>query len=196
MILLGPNDEITLDAIGQGCILWFEVGDERHYVRPPTTEQFDEASGVERVAGAAYRAREGVAALATLPPSADDIVIRKREIARYEKLFNEAEDGTTAKENAADMIAALQVLMENRSRADQETEQWAMLKRDRYLVLVCLCDAEGVRLFTSNTPETLAAWESLPLVVKDNARSCIWRILRAMRLLPFASATPPVPESA
>lgn len=195
MILLGPDDEITLDAIAQGCVLWFKAGSETYYLRPPTTEQYDEATGVERVATVLFRSREDVSRLAEFPPSLDDVVLRTRELKRYEELFAEAADGSTKKELAADMIAALQVLLSNRTRADQEAETRAMLKRDRYLVMVCLCDVNGKRTFANGSADSVDQWEGFSLGVKDAARSHIWRILRAMKMLPFVLAKADAPES-
>jgi hypothetical protein len=67
---------------------------------------------------------------------------------------------------------------------------YAALRRDRWLVSQLLCDEHGKRLFDTATPEGLAAWERLPLAVKEGARPVLWRMLEIVRDLPFVSATP------
>lgn len=189
MKLIGPGEDITPADIAEGVLLWFTVLDgdkeQKGFLRPPSTEQIDEARYVERVTAVVMRARPEMERLAQLPPSPAHQAMYALAVKEWEKRFNEQEDGTSQKERAADTLAYLQRAQAERTRADEEAETRALLARDRYLVFACLCDEQGRRLFRGEDPNASEAWEALSPRVKDAARAPAQQLLRALETLPF-----------
>lgn len=193
MKLIGPGDEITPADVAEGLLLWFETphaGTEdgqpqRWYLRPPNTEQIDEARYVERVTAAVMRARPEMERLAQLPPSDGEMLAYKLAITRWEQTFQEQEDNTTQKERAADMLAYLQQAMEKRTRADEEAGDRAIEARDRYLTFACLAREDGKRVFRGDDAGASEGWEALDFRVKEAARPHVRRLLKVLEVLPF-----------
>lgn len=188
MRLIGPGEEITPAAIVEGALLWFTVpsGDheQRVFLRIPTTEQIDEARYIERVTRRSYKARAEMEHLATLPVSPLKQAQYKREIADWQRRFDEQEDGSTLKDEAADMLTFLQETLDHLTLADEECDRMASLARDRYLCFACLADEHGSRRFAGKLEDS-TAWEAIPMRVKDAARVPLQRVLEALVLLPF-----------
>ena len=61
----------------------------------------------------------------------------------------------------------------------------ARLRRDRFLAVRLLCDENGRPMFDGDTPDGIAAWDALPMAVKEAARPVIWRMLEVVNQLPF-----------
>ena len=191
--LLGPGDEITPADIVEGVLLWFEVGKRRYYVRPPKSEEYDEARHVERTALKLALARPEVKQLAALPITGPERARFEIAISYWQKTFDEQDDGTTLKERAADMLAWLQTTMESRTEADEEAEAVAALKRDRFLLFVLLCDENGRAVFRPGDPAAEKEWDALSVRVKNAGRGAIGKALGALETLPFDSE--PLPET-
>ena len=189
MKLVGPGEDITPADIVEGVLLWFEAG-KRWYVRPPKSEEYDEARHIERTALKLAQARPEVKQLAAIPISGVERARYELSIAHWKKTFDEQEDGTTLKEQAADMLAWLQTAMESRTEADVEAEAVATLKRDRFLLFLLLCDENGRATFKPSDPEAEREWDALPVPVKNAGRGTIRKVLEALETLPFGSDLP------
>jgi len=146
---------LVVDAAGQVVA---EV--KRFYIRQPTTAEYDDAQML-------YEQTERVYRGSALGLGAKGIPVAEA-LAEAEHTV----DPKYAKELRA-LTADVYL-----ARLD------ARLRRDRFLTARLLCDEAGP-LFDVDTPEGVAAWDALPLTVKDAARPVVWRMLEAMNTLPF-----------
>jgi len=167
---------------GKGVPFW--VDDRQFYIRPPTTEEYDQALMVQELAHARAMSQPEVQKLRDLSVSDGERQVLEARIAIAERAYEAAEDKRT-KELIAERLAFLRRQLETRTRADELADRYAVLKRDRWLTFCLLCDADGKQMFDPNNPEDLERWERLPMRVKDEARLAIWEVLAAVRNAPF-----------
>lgn len=153
-----PFDVSLLEVQADGTV---QATVKRFAIRQPTTAEYDDAQSLYEQTERAYRRSELVQELRGQPVEEAQalaaITDDKREAARLLAL-------------TADVFIA-------------RTE--AALKRDRWLTARLLCDAGGNQLCDTTTPAGIAAWDAIPLPVKDAARPVIWRMLDTVRELPF-----------
>lgn len=153
-----PFDVSLLEVQDSGLII---PTVKRYYIRQPTTAEFDDADSLYNQLERAYRRSELVQELRGQPveeaQALASITTDKREAARLLAL-------------TADVFVA-------------RTE--AALKRDRWLTARLLCDEDGNQLADTTTPAGIAAWDAIPIPIKDAARPVIWRMLETVRQLPL-----------
>ena len=153
-----PFDVSLLEVQADGTV---QAVVKRFYIRQPTTAEFDDADSLYSQTERAYRRSELVQELRGQPVEEAQalaaITDDKREAARLLAL-------------TADVFIA-------------RTE--AALKRDRWLTARLLCDEDGKQLADTTTPAGIAAWDAIPIPIKDAARPVIWRMLETVRQLPL-----------
>lgn len=135
-------------------------GVKTFYIRQPTTAEYDDAQMLYEQTDLVYRGSPLGQGLKGLP------------VEELQALADSITDPKQAKElrtMTADVYLA---------RLD------ARLRRDRFLAVRLLCDENGP-LFDGDTPEGIAAWDALPMAVKEAARPVIWRMLEVVNQLPF-----------
>lgn len=167
---------------GKGVPFW--VDGRQFYIRPPTTEEYDQALLIQELAHARAMSQPELQAMKDLPVSEGERQMLEARIAIAERAFEAAED-KRVKDLIAERLAFLQRQLETRTRADELADRYAVLKRDRWLTFRLLCDEEGKQMFDPSDPESLERWERLPMRVKDEARPAIWEVLAAVRNAPF-----------
>ena len=167
---------------GKGVPFW--VDDRQFFIRPPTTEEYDQALLIQDLARARAMSQPEIQAVKDLPVSDGERQIMEARIAIAERAFEAAED-RRVKDLIAERLAFLRRQLETRTRADELADRYAVLKRDRWLTIRLLCDADGKQMFDPDNPEDLERWERLPMRVKDEARPAIWEALAAVRNAPF-----------
>jgi len=167
---------------GKGVPFW--VDDHQFFIRPPTTEEYDQALLIQDLAHARAMSQPEIQAVKGMPMSDGERQVMEARIAIAERAFEAAED-KRVKDMIAERLALLRRQMEIRTRADELADRYAVLKRDRWLTLHLLCNADGKQMFDPDNPEDLERWERLPMRVKDEARPAIWEVLSAVRNAPF-----------
>ena len=85
-------------------------------------------------------------------------------------------------------------LLDSRTLADEIANERAILARDRWLTIHLLCDEHGRQLFDPDNVQSVAAWEKVPIRVKDAARPLVWEVLRLVVDAPFDWAMLPEPR--
>lgn len=133
---------------------------KRFYIRQPTTAEYDDAQML-------YEQTERVYRGSALGQGAKGIPIP--EALAVAEITTDPKQAKELRGLTADVYLA---------RLD------ARLRRDRFLTARLLCDDNGP-LFDVDTPEGIAAWDALPLTVKDAARPVVGRMLEAVNTLPF-----------
>ena len=179
------ESEETLAEVMDARPLVFYAAGEQFSIRQPTTEEYDDALGIQNLVLRRTLAMPEVRALADQPCSAAEALTYKAMIAAAEKRFEELEDGF-AKDAAAAEVSRLERALERRTLADEIAGDRAVLARDRWLTMRLLCDKDGKPVFDTNAADVKARWEALPLSVKEAARPAIWQALALVRSAPFA----------
>lgn len=166
----------------------FEVGGSSFLIRPPTTEEYDDAEALGKLVRLRTLRLPFVAEAASEPCTDQEKAVYQGMIDAAEERFRLAEDGSAAKDALARRIADLQRQIERRTLADELAEERATLARDRWLCLRLLCDPEGRQAIplTGKPADIEAAWEATSLAVKNRARPAIWNELRKVREAPFS----------
>ncbi|GAB4565361.1 MAG: hypothetical protein Kow0047_15890 [Anaerolineae bacterium] len=167
---------------GKGAPFW--VDGRMFYIRPPTTEEYDQALLIQDLTRASTLQRPEVQAVKDLPISDGERQILEAQITIAERAFEAAED-RRVKDLIAERLAFLRRQLETRTRADELADRYAILKRDRWLTFRLLCDEDGKPVFDPDDPAAWEKWERFPMKVKDEARPAIWEVLTAVRNAPF-----------
>lgn len=167
----------------------FTVDGATFLIRPPTTEEYDDAMAMERLVQKRWLADPALAPMKAEPCSDEERRVYQRMIDATERQFYEAEDGTALKDNLADRLASLQSALEGRTLAEELAGERSLLARDRYLTQRLLCDEKGKPVFDLRAPDFPERWEALPLRVKNAARPAIWVALGQVRQAPFSWET-------
>ena len=181
-----PQDTTLADIMdGKGAP--FAVDGVSLCIRPPTTEEYDDALAIERMVVKRWLNDPALQALKAEPCSAGERAMYEAMIAGTDVRFQEAEDGTPEKDALLGQIAALQRTLDKRTLADEVASERAVLARDRYLTQRLLTDEAGKALFDTRLASFAEAWEKLPLSVKNAARPAVWLVLGQVRQAPFSS---------
>jgi hypothetical protein len=177
--------ETTLGAVMNGQPVPFEVDGQAFQVRQPTSEEYDDALNLQRLVYRTALAQPHIKAL-------KQYQCTEAERANYERLIERIAADREASENEdkrAELAAERANLIEDlatRTLAEETASEQAILKRDRYLVGLLLCDADGEPVFDTSAKNFAAQWERLALRVKDAARPAIWIALGMVREAPFS----------
>lgn len=180
------DPQVLLADILDGKGVPFVVDGTTFLIRPPTTEEYDDAIAMERLMSRRWLSDPALAPMKDEPCTDDERRTYQAMIAAAERQFNEAEDGSPEKEALADRLGALQRTIEKRTLADELAGERALLARDRYLTQRLLCDEHGRQVFNLRAADFAAQWEALPLRVKNAARPAIWTALGQVRQAPFS----------
>lgn len=177
------DDAPTLTEILDGKGLTFVVDGVTFRVRPPTTEEYDDAQHLQTTVRKRLLATPEIAELRNLPASEDAQNVMRAAIAATEAELETAD--ADAAHALTGRLAAYRRLLEERTLADEIVDERAALARDRWLTLRLLQDEAGKPLLSKGDK---AEWERLPLRVKEAARPLIWVLLRMIDDAPFDSA--------
>lgn len=186
--------ENTLSDVTSPYPLEFSVGKDHFRLRKPTSEEYDDAQGLQRLTYRRTLAKPEVQALADLPCDESEILSLQALLMSLQAQFDDAEDGEQ-KADLLEQIADIQATMDTRTLAQQTASERASLVRDRWLcarlLLVPVYGVDGDTprwepAFDTNSKEFAERWEALPIQVKDAARSAIWRALSLVRDAPFS----------
>ncbi len=180
-----PQDT-TLAEILDGKGAPFTVDGATFLVRPPTTEEYDDAIAMERLMRRRWLADPALQAMKDEPCSQQEREMYESMIKDADKRFREAEDGSAEKDALLDRIASLQRTLDKRTLADELAGERALLARDRYLTQRLLQDEHGKPVLDLRAADFAQQWERLPLRVKDGARPAIWTVLGQVRQAPFS----------
>lgn len=77
------------------------------------------------------------------------------------------------------------LLMDVQSRAEELALVRALSARDTYLMIRCLCDADGKEMFDPNDPKSIKKWDRVTKPLKDKVQRAIWAYVAAYKELPF-----------
>lgn len=183
---MDDHQETTLAEILDGKGVPFTVDGATFLVRPPTTEEYDDAIAMERLMRRRWLGDPALQAMKDEPCSQQERDLYEAMIKDADKRFRETEDGSPEKDALLDRIAALQRTLEKRTLADELAGERALLARDRYLTQRLLQDEHGKPALDLRAPDFAQQWERLPLRVKDAARPAVWTVLGQVRQAPFS----------
>lgn len=147
---------LVVDDAGQ-----VKPGVKTFYIRQPTTVEYDDAQMLYDQTDLVYRA-------SPLGQGVKGLLIE--ELRAAADALSDPKQARELRAMTADVMLA---------RLD------ARLRRDRFLSVRLLCDESGRQMFDGDTPEGIAAWDALPMAVKEAARPVIWRMLEVVKQLPF-----------
>ena len=166
----------------------FDVDGASILIRPPTTEEYDDAEALGKLVRLRTLRLPFIAEVANEPCTEQERAVYQGMIEATEERFNLSEDGSAVKDALARRIADLQRQIERRTLADELAEERATLARDRWLCMRLLCDDQGRQAVPlDGKPEDIAAaWEAIPVTVKNRARPAIWNEVRKVREAPFS----------
>jgi hypothetical protein len=164
----------------------FVVDGATFLIRPPTTEEYDDAIAMERLMQKRWLSDPALASLKDEPCSDEERRTYQVMIDAAERQFTEAADGSQEKQNLAERLASLQRTIEKRTLAEELAGDRALLARDRYLTQRLLCDEHGKQILNPRAADFPEQWEGLPLKVKNAARPAIWTALGQVRQAPFS----------
>lgn len=180
------EQSVTLtDAVGNALIP-FEVDGHKFNIRQPTAEEYDDALSLQRMVYQKTLQMPHVQAVADMPCSDNERSLFEAMIESTKEKFEAAEDGPN-KRALAEELARLQNELNERTLAEETASDAASLKRDRWLCMYLLCDEHGKPLFNTKAKNFEAAWNKLPIKVKNEARPYIWQALALVREAPFSS---------
>jgi len=169
----------TLDPRG----VELRVGDRVFYLRPPTTEEYDDARSLQSTVRKRSMASPEVKDLKAYPMSDESREMLEMAVKEAEAEFTESTD-EERKVFLTGQLASYREMLESRTLAEEVSENRASLARDRWLTARLLCDADGKQLF-DNTKEGVERWNRFPIHAKDLARLSVWRLLENLEELPF-----------
>lgn len=180
------DERASLVDVLDGKAVPFSVDGTTFLIRQPTTEEYDDAIALQNLVIRKTLALPEVRALKDVPCSDAERLTYEAMIAAADMRFHEAEDGSLEKDALAEQIARLQRTIANRTLADETASERGVLARDRWLTMRLLCDEHGKPLFDTASPHVGAAWEALPMRIKNEARPAVWRVLGMVRDAPFS----------
>ena len=164
----------------------FDAGGASFRIRPPSTEEYDDAMAIERMVVKRWLSDPALQPLKDEPCSDTERAMYEAMIAQADERFREAEDGSPEKDGLLDRIATLQRTLAKRTLADEIASDRATLARDRYLCQRLLTDEQGKPVLDLRAKDFADRWEALPLAVKNGARPAIWTVLAQVRNAPFS----------
>ncbi|HNU04161.1 MAG TPA: hypothetical protein PKL67_08400 [Anaerolineae bacterium] len=166
----------------------FEVDGVSFLIRPPTTEEYDDAEALGKLVRLRTLRLPFIAEVASEPCTDQERAIYESMIAAAEERFQQAEDGSAVKDALARRIADLQRQIDRRTLADEMADERATLARDRWLCMRLLCDDQGRQAVPLDSKPAVAEalWEAIPIAVKNQARPAIWNEVRKVREAPFS----------
>lgn len=176
----------TLADVLEGKGVPFVLDGATFLIRPPTTDEYDDAMAMERLVQRRWLNDPVIAAMKSEPCSDAERALYERMIESANRQFEEAADGSAEKDALADRVISLQRTLETRTLADELAGERALLARDRYLCQRLLCDEHGRQLLDPTSKDFPAQWEELALRVKNAARPAIWVALGQVRQAPFS----------
>lgn len=153
----------------------FEYDGQLFSIRQPTTEEYDDALMIEETV------RQDVLTSGLLADLKDKPGAQSSALADMLEAEAEAETSPPKKRQLLDRAERLR----RNDSAQEIANLRAHLARDRWLVARLLCDADGNQLIDPETTAGAAAWERLPMGLKDAARPAVWEVLEAVHTLPF-----------
>lgn len=181
-----PQEITSLADVIAGKGVPFEVNGASFRIRPPTTEEYDDAMAMERMVLKAWQADPALAHLRDVPCSETERASYEAMIADLDARFHAAADGSAEKDDLAGQIAGLQRSLDKRTMLDEVASDRALVARDRYLLQRLLVDADGRPIFNPRAADFPEQWERLPMQVKNAGRPAIWLVLRMVRQAPFS----------
>lgn len=163
----------------------FQVDGVAFSIRQPTTEEYDDAISLAQLTKVAVELSDQMAD------------VRGKPVPDLERLADELERMAQDETNLPKQLDYMDRAKRLRAwTVDQYlAQQRAVLARDRWLTARLLCNAEGEQMFDTTTAAGVAAWERLPLRVKNAAMPHVRTMLGVIEELPFVSETPRKPES-
>lgn len=166
----------------------FEVDGVSFLVRPPTTEEYDDAEALGKLVRLRTLRLPFIVEVANEPCTDQERAVYEGMVEAAEERFRLAEDGSAVKDALARRIADLQRQIERRTLADEMADERATLARDRWLCMRLLCDDQGRQAvpLDGKPAEIEAIWEAIPITVKNRARPAIWSEVRKVREAPFS----------
>ncbi len=190
-----PAEELEAEAAALAAALagepvWFVVDGRRWGIRFPGTEEYDDAVSLQSLARRRALAAPEVQAVRHLPASDEEREMFAALLAANAEQLKVAGAGSPERRRLQAQRDHLERRAANRTLADEQADERALLARDRYLTLRLLVDEAGRPVFDPFDPETAAAWERFPMRIKNAARSAVWLMIHTVDTLPFASAPP------
>lgn len=180
------DSPVTLADVMDGKGAPFVVGGVSFLIRPPTTEEYDDALAIERMVQRRWLSAPELQPLKEEPCSDAERATYELLIQDADRRFREAEDGSREKDVLLSRIASLQRALETRTLADETAGDRATLARDRYLTQRLIADENGVPLFDTKSKDFAAQWERLSISIKNAARPAVWAVLSQVRDAPFS----------
>lgn len=183
------SEDLTLTAALDSQGVPFAVAGETFYIRPPTTEEYDDATTIVSVVKQRFLASAEAASLGDAPCSASEHRIIESYIQQTATRLADTEPDTPRAKLYADRLKHWRQALTERTAAQEIADDRALLARDRWLCGRLLTDGQGKPVCgTPGTPEFAARWERLPLAIKDAARGAIWQALTLVEEAPFSWA--------
>jgi len=180
-----PTLSDVLDGVGTP----FEVDGVSFVIRPISPEEYDDCMNLQTLVYRRAMATPEIKELADVPCSEAERLSYAFMIASSEREFNEADEGSERKREAANSIASLKRQIATRTLAEELSWDRANLTRDRWLCMRLLCDSKGNQLLDPKDPELVAKWATISIAIRDAARQPIWAELGKVRNAPFSLET-------
>lgn len=170
----------------------FTVDGRVYRIRPPTTEEYDDAVAVQAMVYRRWLSQPEVQDLASRPPSAEHRRVFEELIKEVEEQLDALPDDDLGRRRVLSLrLRRLRQELQDRTLAEEIAVERATLARDRWLCARLLCDEDGEPLLDPASEDFALQWERLPMEVKDAARPVIWRMLAQVATAPFGSERPP-----
>lgn len=183
-----------LATIANGTPLQFEADGKVFQFRQPRTEEYDDALALEGLVRRRVMAMPELQSLKEKPCSDMERMTIERLIEMATAELDEAEPGSLHATTLGERLGLYRRLLDNRTLADEIANERAILARDRWLTIHLLCDEHGRQLFDPDDVQSMAAWEKVPIRIKDAARPLVWEVLRLVVDAPFDWAMLPEPR--
>lgn len=174
-----------LATIANGTPLQFEADGKTFQLRQPRTEEYDDALALEGLVRRRMLAMPELQPLKDKPCSDMERMTIERLIEMATAELDEAEPGSLHATTLGERLGLYHRLLDSRTLADEIANERAILARDRWLTIHLLCDEHGRQLFDPDNVQSVAAWEKVPIRVKDAARPLVWEVLRLVVDAPF-----------
>jgi hypothetical protein len=176
---------VTTEQILSTKGISFVADGKTFYVRPPTTEEYDDAFMMQRIVKRRLQAMPEFKEMQGMPGSDESRAALAAVIESTEDEFALCEPGRE-KDALAEKLATYRRTLEKRSLADELIDDRASLERDRYLSMHLLTDEDGVQLVNTTKPNCKQRWDrGVPMSIKNAIRPLIWVMLRMVDEAPF-----------
>jgi hypothetical protein len=165
-----------LTAIVNGDAIPVTVGTRELWIRPPTPEEYDECRFEESVARSVAMLHPSVRKMANQPPSETFSAVVESLVDDATKELETAPD--SQKESIQMRIRALKLNRDTKTRASELADERAGVRRDRWLALHLLIDADGEQVFDLEKGEEDPAWQKFcKSPAREAVRPAIWQQL-------------------